>query len=64
LYKFQSKDQRRTGFLNGIIFNESYVIGANRNEFLSLVSLIILFLTLGAIAVHMIFRIRRGKKTL
>lgn len=64
LYKFKSKEQRRAGFFNGIILNESYVIGANRNEFLSLVSLIFLFLTLGAIVVHMIFRIRKSNKTL
>ncbi len=64
LYKFQSKEQRKSGFFNGIILNESYVIGANRNEFLSLVSLIFLFLTLGAITVHMVFRIRKGNKTL
>ena len=38
LYKFESKEQRRDGFFNGIILNESYVIGANRNEYLNLVS--------------------------
>ncbi len=36
LYKFESKAQRRDGFFNGIILNESYVIGANRNEYLNL----------------------------
>ena len=41
LYKFESKAQRRDGFFNGIILNESYVIGANRNEYLNLLSLVI-----------------------
>jgi ssDNA-binding Zn-finger/Zn-ribbon topoisomerase 1 len=63
LYKFQSKEQRRSGFFNGIILNESYVIGANRNEFLSIVSLFFLFLTLGVIVVHILFRIRKSNKT-
>lgn len=63
LYKFQSKEQRRAGFFNGIILNESYVIGANRNEFLNYVSLFFLFLTLGVIVVHIIFRIRQSNKT-
>jgi len=35
LYKFESKEQRRDGFFNGIILNASYVIGANRNEYLT-----------------------------
>jgi hypothetical protein len=58
LYKFQSRAQRSNGFFNGIILNESYVIGANRNEFLNLISFIILFGILGVIAIHVIFRIR------
>jgi hypothetical protein len=64
LYKFQSKEQRRAGFLNGIILNQSYVIGANRNEFLNLISLVIFALTMGIIIVHIIFRIRNNRKTL
>lgn len=61
LYKFQSREQRRNGFFNGIILNESYVIGANRNEFLNLTSFFILFATVGVIAVHIIFRIRKRR---
>jgi len=61
LYKFQAKQERKGGFLNGIILNESYVIGANRNEFLNLVSFIIFCLTLAAIIIHIIFRIRMKK---
>jgi predicted CXXCH cytochrome family protein len=64
LYKFQSKEQRRSGFLNGIILNESYVIGANRNKFLNIISLVILFTTIGIICIHILFRIRKNKPTL
>jgi hypothetical protein len=59
LYKFESKAQRRDGFFNGIILNSSYVIGANRNEYLNLFSLLIFLGVLGVIAVHIYFRIRK-----
>jgi hypothetical protein len=59
LYKFESKSQRKDGFFNGIILNESFVIGANRNEYLNLLSLIIFGVVLAAIAVHIILRIRK-----
>jgi hypothetical protein len=61
LYKFQSKEQRRSGFFNGIIINESYVIGANRNEFLNLISFGILGVVLLVIAVHVAFRVKKSK---
>lgn len=63
LYKFESKAQRRDGFFNGIILNSSYVIGANRNEYLNLFSLIIFIGVLGVVAVHIYFRIRKKNKT-
>jgi hypothetical protein len=62
LYKFESKAQRRSGFFNGIILNKSYVIGANRNEYLNIFSLLILLVTLGGIAIHVVFRVRKNKK--
>jgi hypothetical protein len=62
LYKFESKEQRRDGFFNGIILNESYVIGANRNEYLNLLSMVIFVALLGVIAVHIVFRIRNKNK--
>ena len=64
LYKFKSKEQRRAGFFNGIILNESYVIGANRNEYLNIVSLIIFVFILGVIGVHIIFRVRKNSNTI
>ncbi len=63
LYKFQSKEQRSDGFFNGIILNQSYVIGANRNEYLNLLSLIIFIGIIGIIFVHILFRIKNKNKT-
>ncbi len=63
LYKFESKEQRRDGFFNGIILNESYVIGANRNEYLNLLSLVIFLGVLGVIGIHVYFRIRKNNNT-
>jgi predicted CXXCH cytochrome family protein len=64
LYKFESRVQRRDGFFNGIILNESYVIGANRNEYLNLLSLLIFVGVLGVIAIHIIFRIRKDNNNI
>jgi predicted CXXCH cytochrome family protein len=63
LYKFESKARRRDGFFNGIILNESYVIGANRNAYLNLLSLIIFLAVIGVIAIHILFRIRKNNNT-
>jgi predicted CXXCH cytochrome family protein len=63
LYKFESKELRRDGFFNGIILNASYVIGANRNEYLNLLSLIIFICVIAIIVIHILFRIRKNNKT-
>ncbi len=59
LYKYQSKEQRRDGFLNGIILNESYVIGANRNSYLGTASMMIFSIMMLVILIHIFFRIIR-----
>jgi hypothetical protein len=59
LYKFESKERRKDGFFNGIIMNESYVIGANRNRYLNNLSIIIFIILAGVISVHVIFRVRK-----
>jgi hypothetical protein len=59
LYKFQSKEQRKDGFLNGIILNQSYVIGANRNEYLNIISLLIFGVVVLIIGIHIYFRLTR-----
>lgn len=61
LYKFESREQRLDGFFNGIILNSSYVIGANRNEYLNLLSLIIFVVVAGVIVIHIFFRIRKNR---
>jgi Zn finger protein HypA/HybF involved in hydrogenase expression len=57
LYRFQSRKQRRDGFFNGIILNQSYVIGANRNGYLNMLSLIMFSIALIVIITHISFRI-------
>ena len=60
LYKHQSLEAReKYGFLNAVVMNEAYVIGANRNYFLNLVSVIIFGLVMGGLAIHIIARIRK-----
>jgi len=60
LYKFQSKEFRSdVGFLNGVIFNQSYVIGANRNIILNYLSYIIFGGVLLVVFVHIFFRLIR-----
>ena len=57
LYKFQSKEQRQDGFFNGIILNQSYVIGANRNEYLNILSIVIFAFVILIICIHIYFRL-------
>lgn len=59
LYKFKSKEQRKDGFFNGIILNESFVIGANRNEYLNIMSLAIIAILILVIGTHVYFRITK-----
>jgi Zn finger protein HypA/HybF involved in hydrogenase expression len=61
LYKFESKEQRKDGFFNGIILNQSYVIGANRNEYLNVISLVISAVIIIIIGVHTYFRVTRKR---
>jgi len=58
LYKFQSKESRAEfGFVNAVVMNNAYVIGANRNHLLGLISLILFVLTLCGIGLHIAFRV-------
>ena len=56
LYKFKSKEKRKDGFFNGVLLNQSYVIGANRNEYLNSFSVFIFSLVLGVVGIHILFR--------
>jgi hypothetical protein len=57
LYKFETKERRHDGFLNGVIMKQSYVLGANRNRTLNGLSFIIMGLVIVLTVVHVIFRI-------
>jgi hypothetical protein len=58
LYKFQSKELRNeVGFVNAVILNESYVIGATGNEWLAFLSFIIFGGVILVVLIHIAFRI-------
>ena len=53
LYRFQTKEERnKEGFINAVILNNSYVIGATRNYYLNLLSFIIFGLMIIALTLH------------
>ena len=63
LYKFKVKESRsKSGFYNEVIMNESYVIGANRNYYLGILSLTMFGLVIAGIAIHASLRIIKRKK--
>ncbi len=58
LYKHKVIESRsEKGFVNAVIINESYVIGATRNYWLNLISIIIFGITLAGIVIHGFLRI-------
>ncbi|KKL07463.1 hypothetical protein LCGC14_2585750, partial [marine sediment metagenome] len=58
LYKFQSREARgEYGFINAVVMNEAYVIGANRNKYLNMISVILFGLTFLGLLAHISFRI-------
>ncbi|NOY38035.1 MAG: hypothetical protein GXO83_10745 [Chlorobi bacterium] len=58
LFKFQAKTKRsETGFLNTSIMKDAFVISANRNYYLNLISLILFGLAVAGIITHTILRI-------
>jgi len=63
LYKFESLEKRKGGFVNGIMINNSYVIGANQNVLLNRLSLLVFGLTLLVIAFHIYLRSKKQKKS-
>lgn len=63
LYKFKVQESRsKTGFYNGVIMNESYVIGANRNYYLGILSMVMFGMVILGIAIHASLRIIKRKK--
>ncbi len=62
LYKFQSKQNRtEQGFINAIILNNSYIIGATRNYYLNLFSFIIFGIVIIALVTHGYLRYKSNK---
>lgn len=62
LYKHEVSEQRsKSGFYNSVIMNQAYIIGANRNIYLNIISIAIFGVALLAIAVHIYFRTRKSK---
>jgi len=63
LYKFQSLEERKGGFINAIMINNSYVIGANQNILLNRLSFIVFGLTFLVIVFHIYLRIKKQKNS-
>jgi len=63
LYKYQAKENRiQSGFLNAIILNNAFVIGANRNIMLNKISFVIFIITLALILIHFVlYRITKKR---
>lgn len=58
LYKFKSRERlNQQGFFNSVILNDAYVIGANRNYYLNIISIVLFALTIGGILFHVALRI-------
>lgn len=62
LYKYHAEASRTDqGYYNAVILNEAYLIGANRNRYLNILSLLFFGLTLSGIGVHIVARILKKK---
>lgn len=60
LYKYQNIESRKSlGTFNAVILNEAYVIGANRNLYLNIISIVLFGLTVLGILIHILFRIKK-----
>jgi len=63
LYKHKVQEERsKAGFYNGVIMNEGYVIGANRNYYLGVISLVMFGFVAFGIAIHATLRILKRKR--
>lgn len=58
LYKYQARESRiEAGFLNSIILNDAFIIGANRNIILNRISLIVFISVIGLLIIHLGLRV-------
>ncbi len=62
LYKFQAKERRNSlGFFNAAILNNSYIIGANRNIYLNVISIAVFCLVFVGVIIHGILRFLKNR---
>lgn len=62
LYKYTAMQSRtEVGFYNSAFLNDAYVIGANRNKYLNIISLLFFGAALFGMAIHIGFRIIKKK---
>ena len=57
LYKFQSKKDRKAGYVNSVILNDTFVIGANPSPLLDGISVVVFILSFLVIIFHAVLRI-------
>ena len=58
LYKYQEREQRsKLGFFNAVILDDTYIIGANRNIYLNVISLVMFGMVIVGIGIHAFLRI-------
>ena len=63
LYKHEVREKRnQLGFYNGVITNEAYIIGANRNYYLNVASIGMFVLALLGILIHSTLRIVKSRR--
>lgn len=63
LYAYRTQESRQeSGFINAAILNEGYMIGANRNETLNLLSIVLFGLLVIGLAIHVTLRLILSKK--
>jgi hypothetical protein len=53
------QDGSKLGYFNAIVLNQAYIIGANRNYVLNIISAVIIALVLGGIFFHTILRLKK-----
>ncbi len=57
LYKYQEREKRSTlGFFNAVILDDTYIIGANRNIYLNIISLVMFGMVILGIGIHAFLR--------
>lgn len=62
LYKYKAKESRQKyGFFNSVILNQSFVIGANRNYYLNVISIGLASIVFSLIIIHAVFRILKNR---